>query len=215
MNLRMSPENNIITNDSPKEVSEEQLVSAAKSGDADAFVELSKRHSHRLLQRAYQITRNWHDAEDAVQDSLLKAFSHLKDFEERSRFSYWLTQITTNSALMILRKKRVYLEIPIDGADAHPGTWEAWEPRDRGQNPEDHCAQQEREELLRRAICRLPPVFRDAVQLQYAQEWSAPELAQALGISVAAVKSRLTRARMALRRSLLERRWQLDPMGRS
>jgi RNA polymerase sigma-70 factor, ECF subfamily len=215
MNLPMSAENNIVINDSPKEVSDELLVSAAKSGDAGAFVELSKRHSRQLLQRAYQITRNWHDAEDAVQDSLLRAFSHLKDFEGRASFSSWLTQITTNSALMILRKKRIYLEIPIGGTDEHPGTWEGWEPRDLGQSPEDRCAQREREELLRRAICRLPPVFRDAVQLQHAQGWSARELAQALGISVAAVKSRLTRARMALRRSLLERGWQPDAMGES
>jgi RNA polymerase sigma-70 factor, ECF subfamily len=204
MNLPISAGNNVI-DDNSKEMSDEVLVAAAKGGDATAFVELSKRHSHQLLRRAYQITRNWHDAEDAVQDSLLKAFSHLKDFEERARFSYWLAQITTNSALMILRKKRGYVEIPIESENDDYGTWQRWEPRDPKESPEGYYAQREREQLLRGAILRLPVIFREVVELQQARECSAQELAQVLGISVAAAKSRLCRARTVLRTVLLDR----------
>ena len=74
-------------------MSEAALVSMAKLGDSDAFVELSKLHANRLLRTIYQITRNWHDAEDALQDATLRAFSHLKDFEGKSSFSTWLTRI--------------------------------------------------------------------------------------------------------------------------
>ena len=87
------------------EMSEPLLISAAKSGDAVAFVELSKRHSNKILRRAYRIVKNWQDAEDVLQESLMRAFLHLKDFEERSSFSSWLTRIAINFALMDLRKK--------------------------------------------------------------------------------------------------------------
>ncbi|MEA2539677.1 MAG: hypothetical protein QOH35_1043, partial [Acidobacteriaceae bacterium] len=107
--------NDMVTNESPTEMSEELLVSAAKSGDANAFIELSRRHSAKLLNRTYRITGNWHDAEDVLQEAFLKAFIHLKDFEGRSSFASWLTQIAINSALMILRKKRCRPEISIGG----------------------------------------------------------------------------------------------------
>jgi len=109
----MSVGNSDFTEDS-METSDAVLVSTAKLGDANAFVELSRRHSSRAFQTAYRITRNRQDAEDAVQDSLLKAFTHLNDFQEKSSFSTWLTRITINSALMILRKKRVCVEISIE-----------------------------------------------------------------------------------------------------
>src|ERR1700759_3081417 len=81
----------IFMGDSPVEMSEAVLVSMAKLGDSDAFVELSNLHFNRILRMVYQITRNWHDAEDALQDATLRAFSHMKDFQEKSSFSTWLT----------------------------------------------------------------------------------------------------------------------------
>ena len=114
MSLLMLDGNSDFVEDCPMEISEAVLVSTAKSGDTNAFVELSRRHSPKLLRTIYRITRNWQDAEDVLQDSLLKAFSHLQDFQEKSSFSTWLTRIAINSALMILRKKRLCSEIPID-----------------------------------------------------------------------------------------------------
>jgi RNA polymerase sigma-70 factor, ECF subfamily len=185
------------------EMSDEMLVSIAKSGDANAFVELSKRHANKVFQATYRVTRNRQDAEDALQDSFLKAFVHVKDFQERSSFSTWLTRIAINSALMILRKKRGGFEISIDGTDEHAGSFETWEPRSPTEDPESRYVRRERERSLREAIVRLPPVFRDVVELRQAREYSTREIAQALGISVPAVKSRLSRAKSALRTSLL------------
>jgi RNA polymerase sigma-70 factor, ECF subfamily len=193
------------------EMSDEVLVSTAKSGDTDAFVELSKRHSNRALQTAYRITRNRQDAEDALQDSLLKAFTHLKNFQEKCSFSTWLTRIAINSALMILRKKRGCFEISIDGNDDSGETYERWEPRSLTEDPENRFARSEREKLLRDAILRLPPVIREAVELRQTRDYSVREIAQALGISVPAVKSRLSRARLTLRAALLP----TDPQSES
>jgi RNA polymerase sigma-70 factor, ECF subfamily len=189
--------------DGPMELSEAALVSMAKLGDSDAFVELSKRHSNRLLRTIYQITRNWHDAEDALQDAMLRAFSHLKDFQEKSSFYTWLTRIAINSALMILRKKRGCYEIPFDGTDDSGDNYQRWEVVSPAENPESRLARKEREELLRDAIFRLPQLLREVVELRQARGYSTREIAQALGISVPAVKSRLSRARGTLRTALL------------
>ena len=102
---------------SSKAMNDELLVLAAKSGDTAAFVELRRRHATKLLRTIYRVTRNWEDAEDALQDSFLKAYLHLNKFENRSTFASWLTRIAINSALMILRKKRPY-EISIDATCA-------------------------------------------------------------------------------------------------
>jgi RNA polymerase sigma-70 factor (ECF subfamily) len=187
-----------------KEMSDEMLVSYARSGDATAFVELTKRHANKVFQAAYRITRNRQDAEDALQDSFLRAFVHVKDFQEKSSFATWLTRIAINSALMILRKKRGGSEIPLDGSDGQNGNFDAWEPRSYLDDPESSYFRREKRRLLRRAIDQLPPVSRDVVQLRQTRDCSVKEIAQSLGITVSAVKSRLSRANSALRASLLQ-----------
>ena len=87
-------------------VDDAMLVAVARSGDSSAFVELSKRHSRRVLHRIYRMTNNWQDAEDVLQESMIRAFVHLHTFECRASFSTWLTSIAINSALMFLRKKK-------------------------------------------------------------------------------------------------------------
>jgi RNA polymerase sigma-70 factor, ECF subfamily len=185
------------------EMSDALLVSTAKAGDGDAFVELSKRHYRKVFYETYRITQNREDAEDAFQDSLLRAFSHLNNFQERSSFSTWFTRIAINSALMILRKRRNCFEFSLDGTDDVSGNGETWEIQSLAEDPETSYVRIEREALLREAIRRLPPRCREVVELWQAYEYSAREIAQALGISVPAVKSRLSRARLTLRAELL------------
>ncbi len=199
----MTEEDNDAFEEGSTEMSDALLVSTAKSGDGDAFVELSKRHYRKVFYETYRITRNREDAEDAFQDSLLRAFSHLDNFQERSSFSTWLTRIAINSALMILRKRRNYFEFSLDETDDASGNSERWEIQYLADDPETSYARREREALLREAIRRLPPRCREAVELWQASEYTAREIAQALGISVPAVKSRLSRARLTLRAELL------------
>jgi RNA polymerase sigma-70 factor (ECF subfamily) len=199
MNLPIPAHNGAIISHSPKQMSDEWLVLAARDGSANAFAELRARHSSKILRMTYRITRNWEDAEDALQDSFLKAFLHLNKFEGRSSFSSWVTRIAINMSLMIMRKKRANRELSIDVSDNHCESYDRWEPLDLREDPERRYARHERAELLRGAIRRLPPALRTAVELQQAQEYSVQELADSLGISLAATKSRLMRARLSMR----------------
>lgn len=182
------------------EIADELLVSAAQSGDSLAFVELSKRHSRRLLLKTYRITNNWQDAEDVVQDALMRAFTRLNTFECRASFSTWLTRIAINSALMLLRKKRSSLMFIIDNSVLEQERSEPFEPRDRRENPEQCCARRQSEERMREAIQRMQPKYRKVVEMRQFGDLSLNEIAQSLSISVPAVKSRLLRARKELRR---------------
>jgi RNA polymerase sigma factor (sigma-70 family) len=175
------------------------LVALAKNGEHHAYVELCKRHSAMVLRTINRITRNKEDSEDALQDSLLRAFTHLPTFDGRSTFSTWLTRIAINSALMILRKKRARPESSFDD-DA----WGYFQIPDPSLDPERRFFSREGKRVLRQAVHSLPPLLRDVTVIRYAQEASLGEVAELTGISVAAVKSRLLRARNSLRRSMGE-----------
>ncbi len=196
-----SAPNHSVAEETPDEMSEQMLVAAAQSGDARAFVELCNRHSDRILRTLYQITKNREDAEDALQDAFLKAYTHINRFEGRSLFSSWLTRIAINSALMLLRKKRSRNEIPIDAPSDGERPELHREIVDPNEDPERQYVQQESRERLRQEILRLRPRFRSVVELHQFHDCSATEIANTLSISVAAVKSRLLRAKAVLRKS--------------
>jgi RNA polymerase sigma-70 factor (ECF subfamily) len=196
--------NGDVISQSLKEMSDEWLVGAAKDGNVYAFGELRDRHFRSILRTTYRITRNWEDAEDALQDSFLKAFIHLNSFEGRSNFSSWVTRIAINTSLMILRKKRTSKELSIDASDNDCGSDDRWEMRDLREDSECRYARHERSELLGEAIRQLRPRLRTAVEVQQANEYSIQELADSLGISLASAKSRLLRARLSLRTLLLD-----------
>jgi RNA polymerase sigma-70 factor (ECF subfamily) len=180
---------------------DEVLVAAAKSGNHAAFAELWTRYSHTAFKIVYRITGNRDDAEDAIQDAWMKAYMHLNTFDNRSKFSTWLTRIAINSALMILRKKRSHPETSMDWS-IDGETWQQWEVADKRANIEEHYSRKETERDLKRAILRLRPALRTIIEIQQSNDGSIKELADVAGISVAAVKSRLLRARTVLRRSL-------------
>jgi RNA polymerase sigma-70 factor, ECF subfamily len=199
MNQRMLSNNDAVIGGSLREMSDESLVVAAQDGNINAFAELRDRHFRTLLRTTYRITRNWEDAEDALQDSFLKAFTHLNSFEGRSTFSSWVTRIAINQSLMILRKRRTINDQSIGAGDDCCGSNDRWEMRDVREDPEHLYVRHERSELLRGAIRRLRPCLRNALELQCTQEYSIREIADALGISSAAAKSRLLHARLSLR----------------
>ena|GEM_PF-680524 len=181
-----------------REMDEGLLVTAARSGDHTAFMELCGRHSRQIRWKIHRIMQNREDAEDAFQDTLLRAFLNLESFEGRSSFSSWLMRIAINSALGILRKKGTS-ELPLLLASDNSENWVLGQIPDRSETPEAYCERRQEEELLKSAILRLPPILREVVELRHEREYSALEIAELLGISVAAAKSRLSRARKAVR----------------
>jgi RNA polymerase sigma factor (sigma-70 family) len=178
--------------DATEFMSDEALVAGAQMGHGRVFDELHKRHRQRMFRVAHRITRHREDAHDAVQESFLSAYVHLKKFDERARFSTWLTRIATNAALMKIRKNRVLREV---------GVADAVELSDSVPSPEEIFARTERKAALRDAIAKLRPTLRNVVELYDLQECSLNETAETLGISVSAAKGRLFHARAALRRT--------------
>jgi RNA polymerase sigma-70 factor, ECF subfamily len=189
----------------PHEPAEKNLVEAAKCGQSTAFGLLCERYTQQLFRAAHRITRSQEDAEDAVQDALLRAYVHMRDFDGRSTFATWLTRIAINSALMILRKKRTSSELPIEGADEFGTAGLILEIADHAPNPERRYAHDEERAILNHAIQRLRPRLREVVQIQQLQERPMCEAAKAMGVSVAAAKARLFQAKIALRKSSLLR----------
>ena len=181
------------------------LVLAAQNEHSTVFATLSDQYREQLFRAAHRITRTREDAEDAVQDTLLRAFVHLGDFEGRSNFGTWLTSISVNSALMILRKKRTSREIAIGRNDDFEVDSLGYEITDHAPNPETCYAQTEEQRVLRTAIQRLRPNLRVVVQI-HLQGRSMRETAEALGISLSAAKGRLFHAKKALRRSAIGKR---------
>ena len=180
--------------------SEEQLIAAAKTGRRAPFGELCERHVKKVRRVIHRLMRNRQDAEDAVQDSLLNAFVHVKDFDERSQFATWLTRIAINAALAKLRRNRRVREVPIDEPNPSSEPVAHREFRCDAPDPEESCSLRERKRIVKSAISGLRPRVRNVVELTQLQEHSITETAHILGISTGAVKSRMFYAKIALHR---------------
>lgn len=179
-------------------VSDEELVRKAKEDDERAFGELVSRYESKVYSLALRMVRNPEDAEDVLQDTFLRAYRGIKSFQGASTFSTWIYRITANSALMRLRKKQLPTvsidnqderETPVNIADFSPG-------------PVEQLLNQELQHEMEEAIQSLPPEFRQVFVLRDLEELSNAEVADILDLSVAAVKSRLHRARLKIRNRL-------------
>lgn len=184
---------------------DEQLVKAARAGDQHAFGELSDRYATMVQQRIMKIVRNREDAEDVLQDALLKAYYHLDQFRGSSKFSTWLNRIAINSALMLLRKRRRTSETSFDRSDDEGQSWDTWDFPDPSPSAEQLYAGLQTSKLVSHAMQQLPVELRSIVDRYHDKECSTKEVADAMGITVTAVKSRLYRARRRLRAVMCKR----------
>jgi RNA polymerase sigma-70 factor (ECF subfamily) len=178
------------------------LVRAAKRGDISAFEQLVHRYDRNVFRIAQHITQNREDAEDVVQDAFLKAYENLQGFQEQSKFYTWLVRIAVNEALMRLRRRRPERMVSLDeevktDEDSMPREVADWSP-----NPEQLYTQSELRDILGKTIQGLPSSFRTVFVLRDVEGLSTEETAEALDLSIPAVKSRLLRARLQLRERL-------------
>jgi len=172
-----------------------RLVSAVLAGSSDAFAELQRLYSGKLYLTIVGITKNREDAEDAVQETFLRAYLALPGFQGRSSFSSWLNRIAINSALMILRKRRTHPEVQFEPPQTAEEDIHQIEIRDDAPDPEQIYDQRQRCVNIYRAIQRLNSKLRGPIQARMMHGSSLKEIAQALGTSEAAIKARLHRAR--------------------
>jgi len=187
---------------SPETSEELELVARSRTGDTKAFSQLISRYEGKIFQLAMNITQNREDAEDVLQEAFVKAYQHLDQFQGNSRFYTWVVRIAVNQALMKLRKRRndrsVSLDEQIDtGEDTVAREIAAWDP-----DPEQQYAREELNGILTNAIDDLEPIYRTVFTLRDVDGLSTEETAEALDLSIPAVKSRLLRARLQLRDKL-------------
>ena len=176
------------------EESDWALVAAAKNGEDEAFEILVTRYQATILYVAFRITRNREDAQDVVQQSFQNAFVNLRQFQEKSSFSTWLTRIAINEALMCLRKTRRLRAVSLDEIGSEAGDTVSVEIPAASASPEAAYMKREEEQILSFVINKLPPILRTAVHL-YLDDLTVKEMARCLGIALPAMKARLFRGR--------------------
>jgi RNA polymerase sigma-70 factor (ECF subfamily) len=179
-----------------------ELVNRAREGDSSAFSTLIKQYEGKIFRLAMNITQNREDAEDVLQEAFLKAYEHLDQFQGNSKFYTWVVRIAVNQALMKLRKRKADRSVSLDeqidtGEDTVVREIAAWDP-----DPEVQYSQDELQGILTEAIDGLAPIYRTVFTLRDVDGLSTEETAEALDLSVPAVKSRLLRARLQLRDKL-------------
>jgi RNA polymerase sigma-70 factor (ECF subfamily) len=181
-----------------RELPDAELVRVAQGGDTRAFDELVNRYQEKVYRLSFKILRHEEDAAEALQDAFLSAYRGLKNFKAQSTFSTWLYRITTNASLMKYRKRRddhVSLEQSQSAnEDAEPLALQDWSTQ-----PLEELLDAETRDVMTLGIERLPEDLRTVFLLRDVQEKSNVEVAGELGLTVAAVKSRLHRARIFLR----------------
>ena len=191
-----------MTVSSQANVDELTLVAQSREGDTRAFGELVRRYENKIFRLAQHITQNREDAEDVLQETFLKAYEHLDQFQGNSKFYTWIVRIAVNQALMKLRRRKTDKSVSLDetidtGEDTIVREIAAWD-----ENPEQKFSREELGGILDTAIESLEPLYRSVFVLRDLEELSTEETAEALNLSVPAVKSRLLRARLQLREKL-------------
>jgi len=181
---------------------ETALVAQSREGDTAAFGELVRRYEGKIFRLAQHVTQNREDAEDVLQETFMKAYEHLDQFQGNSKFYTWIVRIAVNQALMKLRRRKTDKSVSIDenidtGEDTMVREIAAWD-----EDPEQRFSRDELGGILDTAVQSLEPPYRSVFVLRDIDELSTEETAEALGLSVPAVKSRLLRARLQLREKL-------------
>lgn len=170
--------------------------------ESEAYRELVDRYGRMLYNTALRITGSPSDAEDALQETLLSAYQHIEAFEERSSLKTWLTRVCINAALTRLRRNHRHREEPLEEPASEGNVIVSRDIADPRENPEQAFRGRELRRLLGHYLDKLSPALREVFVLRDMEELSGEETARILGITVSAVKTRLSRARAALRHYL-------------
>ena len=192
----VEPDCTPLTPRSPNRDEPPALAPSADGVSRVSFEELTERHRDMCIKRALLILRNMDDAEDAVQSAFRKAFQHRDQFQGNGALAAWLGRIVENECLMRLRKQRSAHLVSLDGLTESTVRIELV---DTTTNPEDELGWKEVVTLVRKEIVRMPPLYRNVILLHDRERLPMPDVAERLGLTVPAAKSRLLRARRELR----------------
>lgn len=180
--------------------SDASLVAGVLAGETALFELLMRRHNERIYRAARAIVRDEQEAEDVMQQAYVNAFTHLRQFEGAAQFSTWLTRIAVHEALARVRRRGRYRAFDEEHDNVEP-----FMPRTSSVGPEHEAVTGELRRMLEWAIDGLPDGMREVFVLREVEGMSTAEAAACLGVSEDVVKTRLSRARAALRRRLMAR----------
>lgn len=204
----MAEANVFVNNPGLAEASREQeLIARVQRGQNELFYELVRPYERRVYAAALAILRNESDAEDVAQEAMLKALANIRQFRAEARFSTWLIQITVNEALMRRRRQRTAIMEGIDDRRDDEGEYAPRDFADWREIPSEALERKEVRQRLAEALAALDGKYREVFVLRDMEQLNIQETAEALGISVASVKTRLLRARLMLR-DLLAAGWE-------
>jgi RNA polymerase sigma-70 factor (ECF subfamily) len=195
----MAELNVVLNNPAPGMSREQDLIAQVQRGHHELFYELVRPYERRTYAAAMAILRNEADAEDVVQEAMLKALANIRQFRAEARFSTWLIQITVNESLMRRRRERTAM---MEGIDDHRDEDGEYTPRDFAdwrEIPSEALERKEVRQKLADALASLGQKYREVFVLRDMEQLNIQETAEALGISIASVKTRLLRARLMLR----------------
>jgi RNA polymerase sigma-70 factor (ECF subfamily) len=181
-----------------------ELVALARQGNQEAFGLLIHRHYPACVNIASFMLRDRAEGQDEVQKACLRAFEHLDQYHGEAEFLHWMLRIVVNQCLMLMRVRRRARFLYLDGGREHNGRWPIELPAP-SLSPEREVIQREMHDILQTEIRRIPPLLRRVLQLRDLEGLPMMDVAQQLGITVPAAKSRLLRARNELRERVTRR----------
>ncbi|MCL2811422.1 MAG: sigma-70 family RNA polymerase sigma factor [Clostridia bacterium] len=185
---------------------EDIILAKARQGDADAFEQLVTPYERKLYAVCLRLMSSPQDAQDALQDAMLRLWRGLQDFDERARFATWAYRVATNACLDALRKQKKRFASSLEALEE-----EGYMPEDPAASPEDAVIRNTRQQAVRDALTELPPDARAALVLRDIQGESYEGVAQALGLTLGTAKSRIHRAREKLAGLLAGKPELFDP----
>ncbi len=177
---------------------EKELLRRAAQGDASAFSELLGAHEQKMYAVCYRMCSNEYDAQDCLQEAMLRAYKALPRFKGESAFATWLYRIAMNTCLDALRRKKSQASTSLDSLLS-----EGWSPQSNSESPDEHVIRSERNRVLHAAIAELPEEMRAAIVLRDVHEMSYDEIAEILNVNIGTVKSRISRGREKLREKIM------------
>lgn len=171
------------------------LISRARGGDREAFGALVEQYRDNVYRLAYRMCGNAYDADEAAQEAFVAAWRALPNFRGDAKFSTWLYRLTTNAAIDVMRREKRHQTV---------GDGEMMELADDADSPQETVERTEQQEAVQKALATLSEEYREVLLLRYMEELDYAEIAEVLQLPSGTVKSRINRAKAALKTALLK-----------
>ncbi|MBN6187539.1 RNA polymerase sigma factor SigW [Aneurinibacillus sp. BA2021] len=183
------------------DITEQRIIQKAKNGDRDAFAELVDLYKDKVYHVSYRMLGNRQEAEDVAQETFLRVYANLDNYDPQYKFSTWIYRIASNLSIDTLRKRKKNLSIDAEISGTEGVDWHD-RLADTSKGPEEEVLTDELQEEVQGAIMGLSPKYRAVMLLRYIEDLSLQEISEAVQLPISTIKTRIHRGREALRKKL-------------